>query len=220
MQEYRALLKLCQQHKASLVAVSKKQSVAKIQALYAQGQRDFAENYVQELLTKVSLLPQDIRWHFIGHLQSNKIKQILPIVSSIQSIDSLKLYTELRNKLSAQGSVRLQPLTILLQVHIAQETHKFGFSVQSLIAEFPKLSTDNLMHIGGIMGMASFTEDKQQISSEFKQLKQLFQRLRNHYHKQHPYFQTCSMGMSADYELALSEGSNMLRIGSLIFGKR
>lgn len=213
---YKELLSLCLQHKASLIAVSKKQSIAKIRELYAHGQRDFAENYVQELLNKAPQLPTDIRWHFIGHLQSNKIKQLIPIVSCIQSVDSIELYY----KIAQQNSHMTKQLLILFQVHIAQEEHKFGFAPEQLLSEFANLKYYPSLKIGGVMGMASLTKDKEQIASEFKKLYQLFIKLKTNYQHSHPDFNICSMGMSSDYSIALNNGSNMLRIGSLLFGER
>lgn len=214
MSAYQDLLQICPN--TTLVAVSKQQNEEKILDLYRQGQRDFAENYVQELLSKAPSLPADIRWHFIGHLQTNKVKQILPVVSWIQSVDSLKLYAKIRQNIT----LRNKPIKILLQVHIAQEEHKFGFLPEALLSDFSALEPHPLIEICGLMGMASFTDDQAQILAEFQTLHQLFRDLQAKYQATYPYFQTCSMGMSADYQLALQAGSNMLRIGSLLFGSR
>jgi pyridoxal phosphate enzyme (YggS family) len=203
-------------HHTTLVAVSKTKSVEEIKELYDLGQRDFGENYVQELTEKQSQLPGDIRWHFIGHLQSNKVKQIAPFIHLIQSIDSLKLLQEVNKQ--AQKNNRI--IDCLLQVHIAQEETKFGLDENELkelldnsISEFHNI------HITGLMGMASFTDDIEKVRTEFKYLRSIFDK-----HAQlqttNIKLQTLSMGMSSDYTTAIEEGSNMVRIGSLIFGAR
>ncbi|RYZ58962.1 MAG: YggS family pyridoxal phosphate-dependent enzyme [Chitinophagaceae bacterium] len=202
---------------ATLVAVSKTKPPAAIQELYALGQRDFGENYVQELVEKQPLLPADIRWHFIGHLQSNKVKYIAPFVHMIHGIDSLKLLKEV-NKQALKAN-RVMP--VLLQMHIASEETKFGLDsveLQHLMASAELAAMQNI-RIHGLMGMASFSDDKELVRSEFQELKKLY----DHY-KAASYpncdFNTVSMGMSGDYQLALEEGSNLVRIGSLLFGSR
>jgi pyridoxal phosphate enzyme (YggS family) len=202
--------------KVTLVAVSKKKSVANITELYDLGQKDFGENYVQEVTEKYELTPKDIRWHFIGHLQSNKVKYIAPFVSLIQSVDSKKLLSEINKQALRHDRI----IDCLLQVHIAEEETKFGFDEKEL-DELLATNFTNYMNvrIRGLMGMASFTDDRNKIRNEFKYLKSLFDK----YSKlaiDHSSFTILSMGMSADYKIAIEEGSNMVRIGSLIFGER
>lgn len=204
-------------HNATLVAVSKTKPVEVIQELYHLGQRDFGENYVQELTGKQPELPSDIRWHFIGHLQSNKVKYIAPFVHLIQSIDSLKLLQEVNKQ--AQKNNRI--IHVLLQVHIALEETKFGFDEQELLQTDWKQTLKELPNIclHGLMGMASFTTDEAVVRNEFKNLKRIFDLFAQR-HLPAATLQVLSMGMSGDYQLAVEEGSNMVRIGSLIFGSR
>jgi hypothetical protein len=190
-----------------LVAVSKTKTAEDILALYAEGQRDFGENYVQELMEKKEQLPGDIRWHFIGHLQSNKAKYILSFVHLIQGVDSLKLLKEIGRQAVRVGRVA----DVLLQVHIAREETKFGFGPDEL-GEAMGGQWEGV-RIRGLMGMASNTADTTVVRSEFRQLKALFDRW-------FPAGGVLSMGMSADYGVAIEEGSNMVRIGSLLFGRR
>ena len=205
----------------AVVAVSKTKPVEDIKALYNLGQRDFGENYVQELAEKQTLLPDDIRWHFIGHLQSNKVKYIAPFVHLIHGVDSYKLLLEIDKQ--AQKNDRV--IGCLLQVHIAQEETKFGFSETELaeildaVHKYKLLGQLKNISITGLMGMASFTPDEDQLRKEFKFLKMLFDR---YAFKESPgyTFRTLSMGMSADYQIAVEEGGNMVRIGSLFFGSR
>jgi uncharacterized pyridoxal phosphate-containing UPF0001 family protein len=228
-----------------LVAVSKTKPAADIRALYDLGQRDFGENYVQELTEKQQLLPTDIRWHFIGHLQSNKVKQIISFVHLIHAVDSLRLLKEIDRQAGAKGRV----VDVLLQVHIAREETKFGLDPAELAELMSVLRAPDGSHaqnaggdqdagsapsgtfvhvrVRGLMGMASFTEDQGTVRAEFRELKKLFDQ----------YFSggdatpagdrasggdapILSMGMSADYKIAIEEGSNVVRIGSLLFGKR
>lgn len=195
-----------------LIAVSKTKPVEDIKELYGLGQRDFGENYVQELVDKQAQLPAGIRWHFIGHLQSNKVKHIAPFIHLIQGVDSLKLLKEIDKQAAKNNRV----IHCLLQVHIAQEETKFGFDSPELDAlmnrDEGELNELKNVNIAGLMGMASFTEDKYKVRNEFGALKSLFDK--------YPRFQTLSMGMSDDYKIAVEEGSNMVRIGSLLFGKR
>ena len=198
--------------KASLVAVSKIKPVEDIQALYNLGQRDFGENYVQELVDKEARLPKDICWHFIGHLQSNKVKYIAPFVHLIHGVDSLNLLKEI-NKQAAKNN---RIISCLLQVHIAQEETKFGFDLQELENAINQLHELKNVCVKGLMGMASFSDDEQKVRSEFRQLKSVFDTL----NLKHSTFSILSMGMSGDYKWAIEEGSNMVRIGSLLFGAR
>jgi len=203
----------------TLVAVSKTKPVSDIQELYDAGQRDFGENYVQELVEKEALLPKDIRWHFIGHLQRNKVKNITPFVHLIHGVDSFNLLVEINKQ--AEKNRRI--VTCLLQVHIAQEETKFGFNEEELDDVFEIHS--NLMNglenvnVAGLMGMASFTDDLNTVRREFQGLNELFQKYNKLGVAGTP-LTTLSMGMSADYKSAIVEGSTMVRIGSLLFGAR
>jgi len=205
----------------TLVAVSKTKPVEDILKLYNLGQRDFGENYVQELVEKYEQLPKDIRWHFIGHLQSNKVKYIAPFVSLIHSVDSEKLLQEINKEAKKNNRI----IDCLLEVYIAKEESKFGLNeeeLQTLITRISDVnSTDSFKNISvkGLMGMASFTDDKKVVKEEFRQLKSLFDKYSRFTIHDSP-FTILSMGMSADYEIAIYEGSNMVRIGSLLFGKR
>lgn len=204
--------------RAKLVAVSKTKTIEEIRELYDLGQRDFGENYVQELVEKFHALPKDIAWHFIGHLQTNKVKMIADFIHLVHGIDSRKLLTELNR----QGHKQNKVINCLLQVHIAKEETKFGFEekdLQELLQNSDELAALNNVKIMGLMGMASFTDDEQKIREEFKYLKSLFDK----YGKTsgaNCMFSILSIGMSADYKIALEEGSNLVRIGSLLFGER
>jgi pyridoxal phosphate enzyme (YggS family) len=205
-----------------LVAVSKTKPVEDIRALYEAGQRDFGENYVQELTDKQPQLPPGIRWHFIGHLQSNKVKYIIPFVHLIHGVDSLRLLKEIDRQTAKTGRV----VDVLLQVFIAREETKFGLDADELaellrtVRAAPAEWTN--VRIRGLMGMASFSEDPEVVKAEFKSLRVLFDK---HFAAPFPGDSSLtpailSMGMSADYQLAVAEGSTMVRIGSLLFGKR
>jgi len=199
---------------ALLVAVSKKKSVEDILALYKLGQRDFGENYVQELVEKQPQLPADIRWHFIGHLQRNKVKYIAPICSLIQGVDSLALLDEINKQ-----AIRLNKvIDCLLQVHIAREETKFGFDQAELAAILPSMNDRKNVRVLGLMGMASFTENESVVRSEFQQLKSLALQYATYFTPSEG--PVLSMGMSGDYQIALEEGSTLVRIGSLLFGAR
>jgi len=202
----------------TLVAVSKTKPVEDLQEAYNAGQRIFGENKVQEMTSKYEVLPKDIQWHLIGHLQTNKVKYIAPYVSLIHSIDSEKLLREVNKE--AKKNNRIIPC--LLQFHIAEEETKFGFSfdeAKELIESEAFLNFQNIQ-IVGIMGMASFTEDEQQIRNEFQTLHDYFHVLKSHYFKFNPDFKEISMGMSGDYKIAIEHGSTMIRVGSTIFGHR
>jgi pyridoxal phosphate enzyme (YggS family) len=200
--------------KAVLVAVSKTKPVEDIKALYDQGQRHFGENYVQELVDKQPQLPADIRWHYIGHLQSNKVKYIAPFVNLIHGVDSFRLLKEINKQAQKQNRV----INCLLQVYIAQEETKFGLDETELDALLEELNNNPLQHItiNGLMGMASFTEDLGKIRVEFSQLKRLFDKVKIKLRQ----VSILSMGMSSDYKIAVEEGSTLVRIGSLLFGER
>jgi pyridoxal phosphate enzyme (YggS family) len=196
-----------------LVVVSKFRPMEQLMEVYELGQRDFAENRVQELLSKYELMPKDIRWHMIGHLQSNKVKQIAPFIHMIHSVDSVELAIEI-NKQALKCS---RKIPILLQVHIAKEESKFGFSIEELTEVYSKLIKLANIEIIGLMGMATFTENENIITTEFKELKTLFDKIKGVPISDNKDFQVLSMGMSSDYEIAIAEGSNLVRIGSKIF---
>jgi hypothetical protein len=202
----------------TLVAVSKTKPVEDIQQAYNAGQCIFGENKVQEMTSKYEVLPKDIQWHLIGHLQTNKVKYIAPYVSLIHSIDSEKLLREVNKEAKKNNRI----ISCLLQFHIAEEETKFGFSfdeAKELIESEAFLNFQNIQ-IVGIMGMASFTENEQQIRNEFQTLHDYFQVLKSHYFKFNPDFKEISMGMSGDYKIAIEHGSTMIRVGSTIFGHR
>ena len=202
--------------KVDLVAVSKTKPNEDILALYALGQRLFGENYVQELVDKEASLPKDIQWHFIGHLQSNKVKYIAPFVHLIHGVDGEKLLKEI-NK---QAIKCTRVISCLLQVHIAKEETKFGFDATELndLVDSGQLANYSNVVVKGLMGMASFTEDQVILKNEFEALATTFNQVKNKLNNVH--FDTLSMGMSSDYALAIKEGSTMVRIGSLLFGAR
>ena len=204
--------------KATLIAVSKTKPIEDIQALYDLGHRDFGENYVQELVGKYEQLPKDIRWHFIGHLQSNKVKYIAPFIHLIHVVDSESLLKEINKQAIKNNRV----INCLLQIYIAKEETKFGLDEEEL-ANVQMCKCANV-EICGLMGMASFSDDITLVRKEFKYLKLLFD---EYFPKIEPRLPTAdhlvptlSMGMSADYKIALEEGCNMVRIGSLLFGER
>ena len=202
----------------TLVAVSKTKPVEEIKKRYNEGFINFGENRVNELVKKFNLLPKDINWHMIGHLQTNKVKKIIPFVSLIHSVDSFKLI----EKIEKESKKFDKKTNILLQVHIAKEKSKYGFNFAE-IREFFKNQLDESyknINIVGLMGMATFTNDKNQIRKEFKNLKILYDEIKSISQKNNQKIKTLSMGMSSDYKIAIEEGSNMVRIGSLIFGER
>ncbi len=201
-----------------LAAVSKTHSVEEIMEAYQTGQRCFAENKAQELSAKQPLLPSDIEWHFIGHLQSNKVKYIAPFVSLIHSVDSLKLLQVIDKEASKNG----RTIPCLLQFHVAEEDTKFGLDIEEAeeILESKAYHELKNISIAGIMGMATFTNDYDQLRREFRHLKAIFDQLKDKYFAHDPAFREISMGMSDDYEIAVSEGSTLVRIGSSIFGAR
>ena len=202
----------------TLIAVSKTHPPEKIREAYACGHRDFGENRAQELATKYASLPKDIRWHMIGHLQTNKVKYIAPFVSLIHSVDTLRLLEEINR----QGLKFQRLIPCLLQIHIAREETKFGFSAEEVMDLFSSAALNNLknIHVKGLMGMATFTENSQQVRAEFRHLKNLFENLKNHQRPAGVTMEVLSMGMSNDYAIAIEEGSTMIRIGTAIFGHR
>ncbi|MFK8005915.1 MAG: YggS family pyridoxal phosphate-dependent enzyme [Saprospiraceae bacterium] len=201
-----------------LVAVSKTKPAEAIQELYDQGQRVFGENKVQELTWKYEALPKDIEWHAIGHLQTNKVKYIAPFVTLIHSVESLKLMKEINKQAKKNDRV----IEILLQFHIAEEDTKFGLD----LLEAQEILNGNFyrdaqnIKVVGVMGMATFTNNKSQVRNEFRTLKNIFEELKKEFFKTENSFKEISMGMSGDYEIAAEEGSTMVRIGSLLFGAR
>jgi pyridoxal phosphate enzyme (YggS family) len=201
-----------------LVAVSKTKPVADIMVAYNAGQRIFGENRVQEILNKKDLLPADIEWHLIGHLQTNKVKFIVPFISLIHSVDSYKLLLAVNSEALKINRV----VDCLLQIHIATEETKFGFSLNEIIHDLQSADISKCANIRicGVMGMATFTDDSGLIKKEFGYLRECFFSLKESYFKSSISFNEISMGMSGDYQLALREGSTMVRIGSLIFGER
>ncbi|MFM7672069.1 MAG: YggS family pyridoxal phosphate-dependent enzyme [Bacteroidota bacterium] len=208
---YHRLKEDLQSRGVTLVAVSKTKPIQDIQELYEAGQRDFGENYVQDLCEKQPQLPGDIRWHFIGHLQSNKVKYIAPFVHLIHGVDSESLLKEIDKQARKNNRV----IDCLLQMHIAQEETKFGLDETELKTLLPKLLNYPNARVVGLMGMASFTANTDQVRKEFHQLSQTSQTIQTSQTSQ-----TLSMGMSSDYTIAVEEGSNLVRIGSLLFGAR
>ena len=196
----------------TLIAVSKTKPISLIQEAYATGQRDFGENKVQELVEKHEALPNDIRWHMIGHLQRNKVKYIAPFVHLIHGVDSLRLLKEI-NK---QGAKINRCIPILLQIHISQEDTKFGFDSNELKEAINECKVLEWIKPCGLMGMATFTLDLDQVRREFQGLKDLFDEYQSNF-GENP---TLSMGMSGDYKVAIDQGSTMIRIGSSLFGSR
>lgn len=217
---YQQIKKECTAHHALLVAVSKTKPNEAIAALYAEGQRDFGENYVQELLAKYDALAKDIHWHFIGHLQSNKVKMIAPFVHMIHAVDSFKLLQEIEKQAAKNNRV----IDVLLQLFVASEETKFGMDENELTTclAYYEAQKANMQHvrIRGIMGMASFTDDMAQVRNEMQQIATAFKQIKKSFFIGKDFFDTCSMGMSGDYQIALEEGSTLLRIGSKLFGSR
>lgn len=201
-----------------LIAVTKTHPIDLIKASYNFGHRHFGENKVQELLVKKDLLPADIVWHMIGHLQSNKVKQIASFVGLIHGVDSFKLL----QTIDKEGAKNLRIIPCLLQVHIAEESTKFGFSpdeLKELLQSKPLKDLQNV-EIRGLMGMATYTEDKSQVRREFNSLKSLFDELRQSAFLNVAHFKELSMGMSDDYQIAIEEGATMVRVGSALYGER
>ncbi|WP_259069788.1 YggS family pyridoxal phosphate-dependent enzyme [Mucilaginibacter sp. X4EP1] len=201
-----------------LIAVSKTKPVEDVQAAYNAGQRLFGENMVQELVEKYEQLPKDIEWHLIGHLQSNKVKYIAPFISMIQSVDSLKLLQEINKH--AEKSKRV--IDCLLQIYIADEETKFGLGFDEAIELLRSAEYADLKHIRirGLMGIATNTDNEKQIKDEYYELKTFFDGIKQSFFRKESSFDTLSMGMSADYKVAIEQGSNMVRLGSTIFGQR
>lgn len=201
-----------------IIAISKTKSPAQILEAYDTGHRLFGENRVQELTEKAAILPGDIQWHMVGHLQTNKVKYIMPFISLIHSVDSIKLLGVINNE-----SLKINKIQdCLFQIHIAREETKFGFSETELVSilksqEFAQLHN---VRITGLMGMATFTDNKSLVREEFRNLAMIFQGVKKDFFPDQDYFRELSMGMSGDYQIAIEEGSTMVRIGTLIFGER
>ena len=202
----------------TLVAVSKTKPVAALQEVYDAGQRHFGENKVQEMTEKWEVLPKDIKWHLIGHLQTNKVKYIAPYVHLIHSVDSFKLLKEIDKEAKKNNRI----IDCLLQFHVAQEETKFGLDFEEAkeLIEDPAFFDLHNVHIVGVMGMASFTDNQSIVRKEFQQLEEYFQLMKSYYFTFNDDFKEISMGMSGDYQLAIEEGSTMVRVGSSIFGTR
>lgn len=205
-------------HDVKLIAVSKNQTNEKIKVLYDLGHRDFGENKAQELTAKQLVLPNDIQWHFIGHLQTNKIKYIVPFVTLIHSVDSFKLLKEINKEATKAGRVA----DCLLQIYIAKEESKFGLDEEELNEIFTSNEFYDLSNINitGLMGMATFTDNMTVVRLEFRYLYNLFNSIKTEYFRDKSSFKVLSMGMSDDYKAAIDEGSTMIRIGTYLFGQR
>jgi PLP dependent protein len=201
-----------------LVAVSKTRTNGEVMEAYNAGQRAFGENKVQELLRKQKELPKDIEWHLIGHLQTNKVKSVVPHVSMIQSVDSFKILKAIDREAFFSDKV----MQCLLQIHIAREETKFGFSYSELITvlQSSEFSAMKNIAIAGVMGMATFTDNTEQVRQEFRSLRKIFDAVKQNFFKVDANFNEISMGMSDDYPIAIEEGSTIIRIGSKIFGPR
>lgn len=204
--------------KVKLIAVSKTKSIEEIEEAYEVGQRLFGENMVQELVDKYAALPKDIKWHLIGHLQTNKVKYIAPFISMVQSVDSLKLLQEIDKQAKKHDRV----IDCLLQAFIADEETKYGLGFDEIIELLRSDEYTELGHvrIRGLMGIATNTDKEKQIREEFYELKTFFDGIKQSYFRQDPLFDILSMGMSSDYQIAIEQGSNMVRLGSTIFGQR
>lgn len=212
---YYTLQKICESYSARLLAVTKTRTEKEILDLYNMGQTAFGENRAHELVVKASLLPTELEWHMIGHLQTNKVKALLPYVNCIQSIDSLRLL----EKINEECNEHHQHVNGLLQIKIAKEETKYGWDYNELIQSLDEniIQKNTCVKISGVMGMASLSEDENQVRKEFKTLRQYFEKIKSTYYSDDTSFKTLSMGMSGDYRIALEEGSNMIRIGSLLF---
>ncbi|MBN2663257.1 MAG: YggS family pyridoxal phosphate-dependent enzyme [Bacteroidales bacterium] len=202
----------------TLVAVSKTKPEEDILKLYNVGHKVFGENKVQELNRKYQNLPKDVNWHFIGHLQTNKVKIIAPYISVIHSVDSVKILKEINYRANLNNRI----IKCLLQFHVAKEDAKFGLKEADIPSFFESINFNELTNVEiiGIMGMATYTTDKELITSEFKQLNEIFKRLKVEYFANNVSFTEISMGMSNDYKIAIAQGATMIRIGSTIFGER
>ena len=199
-----------------LIAVSKLKPVEDIQEAYAAGQRAFGENYATELRDKAAVMPKDIEWHFIGHLQGKQLKYYIPFVSMIHGVDSIEHLEEVEKAAAKVG----RTVNVLLQVHVAQEETKFGFLPEELEVFQFSISNLQFVRVCGIMGMASHTEDEARVRADFRRIHEIFDRLKAGSFANHPEFKEISMGMSHDWRIAVEEGSTMIRLGTSIFGAR
>ena len=201
-----------------LVAVSKTKPVSQLMEAYQLGQRIFGENKAQEMAQKQPYMPADVEWHFVGHLQRNKVKTIVPFVSLVHAVDSTKLLKTINKEAAKHNRV----IPVLFQVHISKDESKYGFSYEGLREEMRNLTNENLPNVAirGLMGIATLTDDQNQVKGEFRALRQFFEELKSDYFKDDPGFKELSMGMTGDYKLAIAEGSTFIRIGSYIFGAR
>lgn len=215
---YQELSKISIQHNAKLIAVSKFKPNQAIQDLYDLGQREFGENYVQEMIEKQAALSQDIKWHFIGHLQSNKVKYIASFVHLIHTVDSISLMKEINKQALKNNRV----IDCLIQVKINEEDTKSGLETNELDDFFNEINISDFKNIRvvGVMGMSTFTDNMNQVRNEFKILKKAFNHIKRKFFSENEFFKEISMGMSGDYKIALEEGSTMIRIGTLLFGER
>lgn len=213
---YLELSSFLREQDVKLVAVSKTKPVEDIRAMYDLGQRDFGENRVQELMDKQEKLPENIRWHLIGHLQKNKVKYIAPFIHLIHSVDNLKL----ARKIDSEGEKNDRIIDVLLQIKIAREDSKFGYDFDRLKSEIESLKSLEYLRICGVMGMGTLTDNEDITRQEFDTLRNYFEILKKQDFENHKAFNEISMGMSGDYEIAIDKGSTMVRIGSLLFGPR
>lgn len=216
--DFKELQQQLEQTGTQLVAVSKTKPPEQIMAFYEQGHRAFGENRVQEMAEKHEALPKDIHWHFIGHLQTNKVKYMAEFVDLVHSIDRQKVLKEINKRAKKHDRI----IDCLLQFHIAEEDSKFGFDLAEAreMLESEAFANFNNVRLCGVMGMATFTDDHEKVRREFQHLRSLFDTLRTDYFTEQPHFKEISMGMSGDYPIAQEEGSTMVRIGSLLFGPR
>jgi len=216
IEKYNKILNSCNKNNIKLVAVSKTKPKKDILTLYNKNHKVFGENKVQELTEKYNSLPKDIEWHFIGHLQKNKVKYLAPFVSLIHAVDSMNLLKEINKRAINNNRI----IKCLIQFHIAKEESKFGLVESKIEDFFTNISEYKNVEICGVMGMATFTNDENQIEKEFESLKIIFDKLKDKYFSNNNSFKEISMGMSGDYKIAIEKGSTMLRIGSTIFGSR
>lgn len=217
-EKYKQVLQEIKPFHAQLIAVSKTKPVEDILEVYNAGQRLFGENKVQEMVSKHEAVPQDIRWHLIGHLQTNKVKLIAPFVSMIHSVDSIKLLQEINKQAEKNNRI----IDCLLQIFVADEETKFGLSEEELFALLSSAEYSSLKNIRicGLMGMATNTDDENKIAAEFSHLKKMFEEVKQKYFNTEASFKELSMGMSSDYKIALQHGATFIRVGSMIFGER
>ena len=218
MSKYKEVLEELNVNNVILVLVSKTKPEEVIEEFYNLGQKDFGENRVQELVSKYEALPKDIKWHHIGHLQKNKVKYIAPFIHLIHGVEDIKLLKEINKRAKQNNRI----LDVLLQIKIAKEESKFGLSKENCISLFEEYDILNMknIRIRGLMGMSTFTYDMEIVREEFKVLKEFFSFLKEKYFKDDELFSEISMGMSGDYQIAIEEGTTMVRIGSLILGNR